>query len=67
MRAFDALPRPLRAWMAQAALPWSPTSCRRIWVKAQAQGASLEDVLARLDRAEQRTLARDRLSRLALD
>ncbi|MEC9104487.1 MAG: DUF6525 family protein, partial [Pseudomonadota bacterium] len=24
MQAYDALPRPLRAWMAQAALPWSP-------------------------------------------
>ncbi|MEY8839776.1 DUF6525 family protein, partial [Cribrihabitans sp. XS_ASV171] len=29
MRAYDALPQPLRQWMAGAALPWSPASCRR--------------------------------------
>lgn len=42
--------------------PWSPASCRRIWQKARAEGASLEAILARLDRAEQATLSRDRLS-----
>lgn len=62
MQAYDALPRPLRAWMAQAALPWSPASCRRIWTKARAEGASPDDILARLTRAEQLTLSRDRLS-----
>ena len=62
MQAYDALPRPLRAWMAQAALPWSPVSCRRIWAKAQAGGATPDDILARLTRAEQKTLSRDRLS-----
>ncbi|MEC8668087.1 MAG: DUF6525 family protein [Pseudomonadota bacterium] len=62
MQAYDALPRPLRAWMAQAALPWSPASCRRIWAKARSEGASPDDILARLTRAEQRTLSRDRLS-----
>jgi len=62
MQAYDALPRPLRAWMAQAALPWSPASCRRIWAKARAEGESPDDILDRLDRAEQMTLSRDRLS-----
>lgn len=62
MQAYDALPRPLRNWMAQAALPWSPASCRRIWAKARAQGASADDILDRLDRAERITLSRDRLS-----
>ncbi|MEC7762333.1 MAG: DUF6525 family protein [Pseudomonadota bacterium] len=66
MQAYDAPPRPLRAWLAQAALPWSPASCRRIWVKARAEGASADEILARLDRAEQLTLSRDRLSSRAM-
>ncbi|ASM74503.1 MULTISPECIES: DUF6525 family protein [Roseobacteraceae] len=59
MRAFDALPAPLRFWLSAAAMPWSPASCRKIWRKAQARGEPLEAVLERLDRAEQKTLARD--------
>lgn len=60
MRAFDALPAPLRRWLAGALLPWSPASCRRIWDKARARGESIEAVLARLDAAEARSLNRDR-------
>ncbi|WP_370304005.1 DUF6525 family protein [Pseudooceanicola sp.] len=60
MQTYDALPGPLRAWVAQAALPWSPASCLRIWRRARAQGDSPEAILARLDRAEALTLSRDR-------
>ncbi|WGW03216.1 DUF6525 family protein [Tropicibacter oceani] len=67
MRTYDTLPRPLRAWIAQAALPWSPASCLRIWRKARAQGAAPETILDRLDRAEQKALSRDRLAPGALD
>ena len=66
MRAYDALPEPLRRWMAGAALPWSPASCRHIWTKARAEGASPDDILERLDRAERMTLSRDRLSLSAM-
>ena len=59
MQDFDALPAELRRWLANAALPWSPESCRRIWLKAGAEGASIAERLDRLDRAERRTLARD--------
>ena len=59
MRAFDALPAPLRRWLAEAALPWSPASCRRIWQRARARGEAIDTILARLDRAEARTLSRD--------
>lgn len=59
MRDFDALPPPLRRWLAQAVLPWSPGSCRRIWQRARAEGAPVSTVLARLDRAEARSLSRD--------
>lgn len=62
MRAYDALPQPLRAWMAQAALPWSPASCRKLWQKAHAQGIPPDAILDRLDRAEAQTLARDRMA-----
>lgn len=62
MAAFDGLPAPLRQWLSQAALPWSPTSARRIWAKQRAKGLSPEEVLASLSLAEARTLARDRQS-----
>ncbi|MBR9864795.1 MAG: hypothetical protein GYB24_15255 [Rhodobacteraceae bacterium] len=62
MAAYDALPPALRRWIAGAALTWSPASCRRVWMAARAKGASDTEALARLDRAEQNTLARDRYS-----
>ncbi|WP_050528444.1 DUF6525 family protein [Pseudorhodobacter aquimaris] len=60
MSAYDALPPVLRSWLAAAALPWSPASCRRIWLAARAKGESDAAVIARLDRAEGKTLSRDR-------
>ncbi|MEL6586942.1 MAG: DUF6525 family protein [Pseudomonadota bacterium] len=60
MAAYDALPAPLRGWLSQAALPWSPTSAKRIWSKSLAKGRSTEEALVTLSRAEARTLARDR-------
>jgi hypothetical protein len=62
MQSYDALPEPLRNWLSQAALPWSPTSAQRIWKRAQANGQSVHDALRALSNAEQRTLARDRHS-----
>lgn len=65
MRAYDALPPVLRQWLANAALPWSPESCRRIWRAGRARGESEAALIARLEQAEQRTLSRDRFSRPA--
>jgi len=62
MGTFDGLPAPVRQWVAEATLPWSPTSVRRIWSKCRAKGLSDEDALALLRQAEARTLARDRHS-----
>jgi len=63
MQAYDQLPRDLRRWIQTAKLPWSPASCRRVWLKTKARGDSLEQTLASLDRAEAATLARsDRLN-----
>ena len=57
MAAYDRLPPPLRAWLQQAALPWSPRAALRLWRKARDPAAAL----ARLTRAEQAALQRDRL------
>jgi hypothetical protein len=56
MAAYDRLPEPLRAWLSQAALPWSPQSALRIWRRAGGGHAAL----TRLTRAERAMLARDR-------
>lgn len=63
MRSYDALPAPLRRWLSQAALPWSPASVRRVWARARAAGLDPQGALQALARAEERTLARDRYSR----
>lgn len=59
MQAFDSLPAPLRHWLAHAARPWSPASCRKIWLEGRQRGESAEDLIARLQRAEAKTLARE--------
>ncbi|MGX0977592.1 hypothetical protein ACSSVY_003325 [Roseovarius sp. MBR-51] len=57
---YDHLPRPLRRWLAQAALPWSARSVRLVWTRAlHAAGGCEAAALARLDRIEARTLARE--------
>ncbi len=60
MLAFDRLPAPLRQWVAEAVLPWSPASARRIWSKSRAEDMTPEETLLSLNQAEARTLARDR-------
>ena len=60
MQTYDALPTPLRRWLSQARLPWSPASARKIWVRAQAKGLSLDEALDVLHRSETKTLARDK-------
>lgn len=62
MRSYDALPAPLRNWLAQATLPWSPRSARRVWSRACAKGLSSEEALSILSQAEARTLSRDRFA-----
>ncbi|MEL6609869.1 MAG: DUF6525 family protein [Pseudomonadota bacterium] len=59
MREYDGLPRELRAWMAQAHLPWGVRSVRSAYERALMRTGSIEDALASLDRAQARLLARD--------
>jgi hypothetical protein len=58
MATYDALPPAVRQWIGQAAFPWSPASCRRVWNKTRAKGGSAEDALAALTLAEHRALSR---------
>lgn len=60
MAAYDQLPPPLRRWLSQAALPWSPKSARRIWARSLAKGLSPDEALQSLSRAEAKTLAREK-------
>lgn len=55
----DRLPPALRLWVAHAALPWSASSVRRLWTRALAETGCPQAALARLDRAEAATLARE--------
>jgi hypothetical protein len=60
MRAYDALPGPARRWLAAAKLPWSARSVARLWARAlREERGSVAAVLARLEAAEQRLLAKD--------
>jgi hypothetical protein len=60
MMTYDTLPQPLRRWLAEAALPWSPKSCKRIWEKARRNGLSVDDAIIALTEAERKTLSRDK-------
>ncbi len=60
MAEYDQLPPPLRAWLAGAALPWSPRSAKRLWRDAlRKTGGDQQQALALLSAAEQRRLDRD--------
>ncbi|MDP3193974.1 DUF6525 family protein [Tabrizicola sp.] len=59
MSAYDRLPPDLRAWLAEAALPWSAASVLRLWQKALTESGCTRVARDRLARAEQKTLARE--------
>lgn len=63
MAEYDALPGPLRAWLAHAVLPWSPASARRIWRKLRAEGKAAHEVLDTLSRIEAQMLTRETVRR----
>ncbi|WP_434289869.1 DUF6525 family protein [Celeribacter sp. SCSIO 80788] len=60
MQEFDRLPRPLRQWLSQAALPWSPRSVRKLWAGALARYDGCENsALAHLSQVEAKRLSHD--------
>ena len=56
MQDYDRLPPELRAWLAQAALPWSVASVRKVWARTRRDPQA---ALARLRDLEARNLHRD--------
>ena len=60
MMTYDLLPEPLRSWLAEAALPRSPKSCKRIWDKARTNGLSVDDTLVVLTEVERKNLSQDK-------
>ena len=60
MMTYDRLPQPLRRWLAEAVLPWSPKSCKRIWEKARMNGLSVDEAIVALTEVERKTLSRDK-------
>lgn len=60
MAAYDRLPSDLRAWLADAALPWSAQSALRLWRKALAAcNGDAAEARRQLGRIEGRQLCRD--------
>ena len=59
MSAYDRLPRDLRLWLAEAALPWSAASVLRLWRSALRETGCATAARDRLARAEAKTLARE--------
>jgi hypothetical protein len=62
MADYDSLPAELRRWLAHAALPWSPRSAHRAWLRALSETGHPKAALARLDALQSRRLSRDRLA-----
>lgn len=61
MADYDALPAEVRHWLAEAALPWSPQSVRKLWQKALRQtGGQTEAALAFLTSCETRAIKKTR-------
>lgn len=56
MNHFDALPPDLRAWLRDAALPFSTTAALRIWTR---HGPNPAQARAALDRAQSRAIQKD--------
>ena len=60
MYDFDRLPKPLRGWLNEAILPWSPVSVRRVWLKSIKEGLTNQEVLKSLKMAEVKALKREK-------
>jgi hypothetical protein len=64
MADYDALPAPLRVWLSEARLPWSPASARRAWRRALIRSfGRTKAALAEMDRLEDKRIAQDGLTR----
>ncbi len=60
MREFDRLPPSLRAWLANAALPWRPRSVLRAYNRALDRTGDPRSALNELERLQDIQLAKDK-------
>ena len=62
MEEFDRLPPNLRRWLRNADLPWSPTSVKRVYLKALKSTGDYSTALSTLDTMQSRQLTKERLN-----
>ena len=60
LQEFDCLPKNLRVWLRNAALPWRPSSIRNIYNRALSNTGNPSLALAELDRRQEILLSKDR-------
>ena len=59
MGDFDALPAPLRQWMANAKRPWSARTVAKSYAKALAKTGSPDAALSELSSLQNKLLSKD--------
>ena len=62
MEEFDRLPPQLRRWLRDACLPWSPSSVKRVYLKALKSTGDYSTALSNLDTMQSRQLTKERLN-----
>ena len=62
MEEFDRLPPHLRSWLRDACLPWSPSSVKRVYLKALKSTGDYSNALLTLDIMQSRQLTKERLN-----
>ena len=62
MGEFDRLPPQLRSWLRDACLPWSPSSVKRVYLKALKSTGDYSSALLTLDTMQSRQLTKERLN-----
>ena len=61
LRQFDSLPKHLREWLRNAALPWRPSSVCRVYNRALSKNGDHRFAIKELERLQEYQLAKDRL------
>ena len=60
MHEFDRLPPLLRRWVRDAVMPWSPTSVRRVYLKALKNTGNCSSALEELNKIQGKRLSKER-------
>ena len=61
LKQFDCLPKFLREWLRNAALPWRPSSVHRAYKRALSRSGEHRLAMVELERLQEYQLAKDRL------